>query len=916
MITGTKRYSILSESFVALSVGLLLIAAGLFASGGGPGQKALNEVDSQAKFSISDATNLRFDDLHQGKRLDVSFADPDTNQVDVISVTFLYDTLFIAIDSLDAHQANGYLDPTAGTVDSIKVKEGPGWYEVDCFGTKCARFADRAIFGLWVSTDCMEPEASTSIIIADGQNPPPSAACQFEVCPYGDFWPGIRDTSTIALAADTTYMWFLGQDYGDSTYVGGQVKIPVEIWSTFAPTHGFGVTIIYDTLHLSYDGIQNDGTCWATSGVSATTSLDTIFIMCGANGFARPQYTYNVLTYVKWSIRDSTSLNSEHEINIIAGYAYACDDYGGQANATSSSHVKVWQYNATFKLDPISMPRNCDYAHRRTQSASLKSNFPVVTRWGSGSSLSGMAFHVRDSSRFTTLTSDIDGVAYGQDTLISWAVSNHGSGGKVFSTDSWCTPFTIPPSESYTTIGYPTYTSGNYLGTDTTRLLAVDTLDCFLMPGYGVPLINAHDNPDKIHFMHGTVTVQNPPPGCPYLFAWDGARFAEENTIVGDIANGALAKPALDFYRLQTRIAPDKGHYRLQIREFEQERSTFDNFTLAAIDHPEGTTINITSDGRITAHRGELQPVSAVDDRGVDCLAEINKEDGIFYSRETEGSLTLIYSIGKDFLRQSVALEDEPPPPPGQKKLAADSGSASGPGVMITEVQTADGNWVRVDALADRANDATENVAFNLADFVVDGQITIRRSWETRAYVDKISLLLPSTVAPQANPLRLTYAAHSLQGDVLGLLADADDNVTTLSPGESIELSFEDSQLQPVTPGYVRDFVFSAKGFYTSYKTNATLPETYRLSQNYPNPFNPSTSIYYNLATNSRVELSVYNALGQKVRTLVDESQQAGSHSVLWDGKDDGGSNVASGVYLYKLTAGDYTASRKMILMK
>jgi subtilisin family serine protease len=93
-------------------------------------------------------------------------------------------------------------------------------------------------------------------------------------------------------------------------------------------------------------------------------------------------------------------------------------------------------------------------------------------------------------------------------------------------------------------------------------------------------------------------------------------------------------------------------------------------------------------------------------------------------------------------------------------------------------------------------------------------------------------------------------------------------------------------------------------------------PRGYTLAQNYPNPFNPSTTISYVLAAGGPVEMSIYNIRGQLVRTLVDEDQPAGSHSVQWDGRTDGGQMASSGIYLYRLRSGDWSHSRKMVLMK
>jgi len=83
------------------------------------------------------------------------------------------------------------------------------------------------------------------------------------------------------------------------------------------------------------------------------------------------------------------------------------------------------------------------------------------------------------------------------------------------------------------------------------------------------------------------------------------------------------------------------------------------------------------------------------------------------------------------------------------------------------------------------------------------------------------------------------------------------------------------------------------------------------LSQNHPNPFNATTLINYQLASASYVKLEVYNLIGRKVATLADEAQEVGYKSVNWDA-----SEVSSGLYFYKLTAGDYTETRRMMLVK
>jgi len=93
-------------------------------------------------------------------------------------------------------------------------------------------------------------------------------------------------------------------------------------------------------------------------------------------------------------------------------------------------------------------------------------------------------------------------------------------------------------------------------------------------------------------------------------------------------------------------------------------------------------------------------------------------------------------------------------------------------------------------------------------------------------------------------------------------------------------------------------------------------PSEFDLSQNYPNPFNPTTKIEFTLAKSGFVTLQIYDVLGRRVRTLVSEELSSGYKSVIWDGKNEDGKDVASGVYFYQLKVGDFSEPKKMLLLK
>jgi len=97
----------------------------------------------------------------------------------------------------------------------------------------------------------------------------------------------------------------------------------------------------------------------------------------------------------------------------------------------------------------------------------------------------------------------------------------------------------------------------------------------------------------------------------------------------------------------------------------------------------------------------------------------------------------------------------------------------------------------------------------------------------------------------------------------------------------------------------------------TSIESNTNSPLMFALKQNYPNPFNPSATIRYGLPARSRVTLTVFNTLGQQVATLVEGEMEAGYHEAKFEA-----SALASGMYLYRLAAGDYVQTRKALLLR
>jgi hypothetical protein len=137
--------------------------------------------------------------------------------------------------------------------------------------------------------------------------------------------------------------------------------------------------------------------------------------------------------------------------------------------------------------------------------------------------------------------------------------------------------------------------------------------------------------------------------------------------------------------------------------------------------------------------------------------------------------------------------------------------------------------------------------------------------------------------------------------------------VTQTAKDDTFNINIKIDSNDPATPTVLVDVTLTV---ITGMNGTQILPTTYDVAQNYPNPFNPTTTIKYQLPQASHVKLVIYNVLGQRVRTLVNQKMQPGFYQVVWDGRNDQGVQVSSGIYIYRFESDGLTRTMKMILMK
>jgi hypothetical protein len=329
-----------------------------------------------------------------------------------------------------------------------------------------------------------------------------------------------------------------------------------------------------------------------------------------------------------------------------------------------------------------------------------------------------------------------------------------------------------------------------------------------------------------------------------------------------------------------------------------------------AIDHPNNTKIDISSNGEIYQYITPFS-LSKAKLKGTDILDKLLAFD----------SSNVILNSG-DTLNLALSHLDTKI----SRSLQSTSGGGEGGGDDVPKVRKI--AYIK-PTTASSPNPAgfsfRQRPTLVFVPFTLNNTNSFDIIWKQKARLDYFNFGVTVPTNYRSQELSLASATHSANGDVRWLLLAKDNNSTALTPGQFIELRY--NSISPPSTNMKRTFILISEGRYEKYidssrygyRNQSQLAEvtTFKLQRNYPNPFNPVTRIDFQLPIDGHATLVIYDLVGREVKRLVDGYVTKGYHNFEWDA-----SNYSSGLYICRYTVTDnfgkelYSEIQKLIVMR
>lgn len=410
--------------------------------------------------------------------------------------------------------------------------------------------------------------------------------------------------------------------------------------------------------------------------------------------------------------------------------------------------------------------------------------------------------------------------------------------------------------------------------------------------------------------------------GCPWLFVHN---ITDSSWYIGD--NNLLKRSEIpensgqdltDLYKIEVQPSlTSENQFSFKIIETENDYGYIDKVSFKAIDHPEGTKIGITESNQIVTYN--VSNISSSND------AELNEEDNITrYIRYNYHGNTDVTGFASDSI--NAANFDLGLPPTGDSLALIFEVSNNQLAAIDEQVKDFAGEISMYSnssplpltkKFTRRENSSVIIIPISTSDAIVDSVII---TW-FRDYNLKYLFVAPvSFTGYTVSEIPLVSAIHTVEGEVAPKLATIDGIYANIDSISMITLAF--SSISAPQSGMLRDYVFETTGRYEETSNseggdspmllrNNNIPYENKLFNNYPNPFNPKTKIKFSIRSNRWVKISIYDLLGRQVAELVNQFKEKGEYDLEFNG-----SNLASGIYFYRIEAGDFVESKKMVLVK
>lgn len=451
--------------------------------------------------------------------------------------------------------------------------------------------------------------------------------------------------------------------------------------------------------------------------------------------------------------------------------------------------------------------------------------------------------------------------------------------------------------------------------------------------------------------------------GCPFVFVNNGTEFINDNNILHRSEfDENIGEDIEDKYimRVTPAINQSDSTCQLKIKELNNDISYFDEFRLVAIDHPAGTALGITEKKEYVLYFQEnTSSPEYAEHNGDDVTPELSYDSSFNKTVKGEGddNITGTFNFGnlniqkkqfKEVLKKSLKELNIPLSKKNKKiinnnvkvrnsnetdsridedvALLIDPSEsdvinwgppAKRPAGTITAFDSKDPENPIVEQFAKRQN--TSPVLITIGKNVnIDSVVSV---WNSNFKISYFAITPVYYEGYIENTFDFVEATDSVNGNVLNSLSGTDQNYAVMDSATNITLKFKNT-FGSVEPGFVRDYVLITNGRYensisgnrqvvsSEENKNTDIPKAYSLYQNYPNPFNPTTNIKFDLPEDALVSIKVYDILGKEVYSFK-ELKPAGHHQTGFDG-----SNLSSGIYFYRLEAGKFIQTKRMVLIK